>query len=104
MRDMITAQLNNNLNSAGALAELDKAIAENTPDEAFVEFLDEAFGLDLAKTTPDISDEMKAKIAERQHAKDAKDYARADALRDELAAAGINLLDGADGVIWQFAD
>ena len=104
VRDMITAQLNNNLNSAGALAELDKTIAENTPDEAFVEFLDEAFGLDLAKNTPDISDEMKAKIAERQHAKDAKDYARADALRDELAAAGINLLDGADGVIWQFAD
>ena len=102
-KDAMMSYLNNNLNSAGAFAELDKVIAKNVPDSKFVQFLDQAFGLDIEKSTPDISKELKDKIAQRVEAKKAKDYAKADALRDEIAEAGIVLLDGADGVIWQYA-
>jgi len=102
-KDAMLAYLENNLNSAGALAELDKVITKSVPNETFVKFLDDAFGLNIAETTPDISKELKDKIAERTAAKKAKDYAKADALRDEIATEGIVLLDGADGVIWQYA-
>lgn len=103
VRAAILAHLGNNLNSAGALAELDVAMSKNVPDEGFVKFLDDAFGLKIAETTPDISDELKQKIAERFAAKKAKDFAKADKLRDEIMADGIILLDGADGSIWQYA-
>ena len=99
----IMEQLNNNLNSAGAFAELDKILHENVPDEDFVEFLDSIFGLKIAETTPDISDALKRKIAERIEAKNAKDYAKADTLRNEILDEGIVLLDSADGTIWQYA-
>lgn len=102
VRAAILEQLNNNLNSAGALAELDKAIKNNVPSNEFVEFLDEAFGLKLAESTPDISDELKAKIAERKQAKTERDFAKSDALRDEIAEAGIKLLDGANEMLWQY--
>ena len=103
VKGAILTQLGNNLNSAGAFAELDKVMAKNVPDKKFVQFLDQAFGLDIEKTTPDISKGLKEKIAQRIEAKKAKDYAKADALRDEIAEEGIVLLDGADGVIWQYA-
>ena len=102
VRDAIKSHLDNNLNSAGALAELDVALTKNVPDVEFVKFLDEAFGLEIEATTPDISDELKKKIAERTEAKKARDFAKADALRDEILANGITLLDGADGSIWQY--
>ena len=104
VREAILGQLSNNLNSAGALAELDKAINNNVPDAKFVQFLDEAFGLKIEETTPDISDELKEKIKERFAAKKERDFAKADALRDEIEKEGIVLLDGTDGSIWQFAN
>ena len=102
-RKAMIEQLSNNLNSAGAFAELDKAINANTPDEDFVKFLDDAFGLGILETTPDISDELKAKIEERVKAKRERDFVKADALRDEIMEEGIVLLDNAEGSIWQFA-
>lgn len=41
-----------------------------------------------------------AKIEERKAAKKEKDFARADAIRDELLAKGIALKDTREGVIW----
>ena len=103
-KDAIKEQLDNNLNSAGAFAELDKAISQNVPNEDFVKFLDDAFGLDIANNSKDISDELKQKILDRIEAKKTKNYEVADRLRDEIAAEGIVLLDGADGTIWQYAE
>ncbi len=103
VKSAIIEQLNNNLNSAGAFAELDKVLTKNVPDDDFIKFLDQAFGLNIEETTPDISEELKQKIAERYEAKKARDFAKADALRDEITKAGIVLLDGADGSIWQYA-
>ena len=95
--------LNSNLNSAGAFAVLDGvAKSGKAPSDNFLKFIDEAFGLEIANSTQDISDELKSKISERVAAKAEKDYAKADALRDEIADAGIELLDSADGVKWQY--
>lgn len=44
--------------------------------------------------------EIKAKIAQRQEAKVNKDFAQADAIRDELAALGIILKDSRQGTTW----
>lgn len=103
VKSAILEQLNNNLNSAGAFAELDKVLTKNVPDDDFIKFLDQAFGLNIEETTPDISEELKQKIAERFEAKKARDFAKADALRGEIAKEGIVLLDGAGGSIWQYA-
>lgn len=99
--DDILENLNNNLNSAGAFAALDKAMAGRVPNEDFVEFLDDVFGLNLLGTTHDITDEQKAKIEQRKRAKEMKDYALADKLRDELSREGIAILDGKE-TIWQY--
>ncbi len=40
-------------------------------------------------------------IARRQQAREQRDFARADAIRDELLKEGIQLLDSADGVKWK---
>ncbi|MCP1312750.1 MULTISPECIES: cysteine--tRNA ligase [unclassified Halomonas] len=48
-----------------------------------------------------ISDaDIEMKIAERQQAKTDRDFARADAIRDELAALGVVLKDSREGTTW----
>ena len=47
------------------------------------------------------ADEIEALIAKRNAARAAKDFATADAVRDQLAAAGIRIEDGADGTSWR---
>jgi cysteinyl-tRNA synthetase len=97
--------LNSNLNSAGAFAVLDGVAKSGmAPSNEFLKFIDEAFGLEIGKTTPDISDDIKAKIVERTAAKESKEYATADKLRDEISAQGVELLDSADGVKWAYAN
>ncbi|ESA57942.1 cysteine--tRNA ligase [Streptococcus pyogenes] len=44
--------------------------------------------------------DIEALIAKRQEARANRDFATADAIRDQLAAQGINLLDTKDGVRW----
>ncbi|WP_353662587.1 cysteine--tRNA ligase [Hydrogenimonas sp. SS33] len=43
-------------------------------------------------------------IAERNEAKKAKDFRRADAIRDELAAMGVQLMDTPAGTMWEKAE
>ena len=49
------------------------------------------------------AEQIEALIAERAAAKKAKNYARADEIRDQLAAKGVILEDGPDGVKWRRA-
>jgi cysteinyl-tRNA synthetase len=44
---------------------------------------------------------MEMLIAMRAQARADRDYARSDAIRDQLAALGISLEDRADGTIWK---
>jgi cysteinyl-tRNA synthetase len=47
------------------------------------------------------SDDIEALIEKRNVARAAKDFATADAVRDELASAGIKIEDGASGTTWR---
>lgn len=46
------------------------------------------------------AEDIEAKIAERAAARQAKDFAKADAVRKELEALGIDIADGAEGTRW----
>ena len=45
--------------------------------------------------------DVDAKIAARSAARDAKDFAAADRLRDELVALGVEIMDGPQGTRWR---
>jgi cysteinyl-tRNA synthetase len=56
---------------------------------------------DKAADNDDLASYVDGKIAERQAARKAKDFAKADAIRDELKEKGIVLEDTKDGVKWK---
>ena len=65
--------------------------------------LTDVLGLIVDKKEEILDDEIEALIAERQAARKAKDFARADAIRDELLEKGIILKDTREGVKWKKA-
>jgi cysteinyl-tRNA synthetase len=56
-------------------------------------------GLEVARPSRG-DDEIDALVAQRDAARQSKDFAEADRLRDELASRGITLEDTASGTIW----
>ncbi len=61
---------------------------------------DQVLGLDLereARAGWEPTDEMRTLMAERDAAREARDYAKADELREGLAAMGLEVMDGAAG-------
>jgi cysteinyl-tRNA synthetase len=48
-----------------------------------------------------LAEEIESLIQERNEARAARDFARADQIRDRLASAGISIEDGADGTRWR---
>jgi cysteinyl-tRNA synthetase len=56
-----------------------------------------ALGLSLERNESEVPEKIKAVAEKRWAARSAKDWAAADALRKELAAAGWSMLDGKDG-------
>lgn len=97
-RETALALVNNNLNSAEVLANIDNS-SLNLDDWRYI---DELLGLNLIATTPDISDNLKQKVKERENARKNKDFLTSDRLRDELAAENLTVLDTDAGPIWQY--
>lgn len=88
-----------NLNSPQAFAYIDKVEDGNL---AFWRKVDQLFGLGLISSSPNISDEAQELLHERAVARMNKDFTRSDQLRAQLAQLGYNVLDTANGQIWQF--
>ena len=65
--------------------------------------LTDVMGLIVNKKEEILDEDIKALIEERQAARKAKDFARADQIRDELAGKGIILEDTREGVKWKRA-
>jgi cysteinyl-tRNA synthetase len=117
--------MGDDLNISTALAVIDEMIAttNDTFDKeaknkalkketiANIEFIDTLLGFGGKEPFTyfqiGISDEEKAeielRIAERSEAKSNKDFARSDAIRDELISMGISIMDTPDGTVWEKA-
>jgi len=57
--------------------------------------------LDFEKGTNEVNKEALALIEERKLAREAKDFARSDQLRDQLAAMGVLVEDTAEGMLYR---
>ncbi len=68
--------------------------------EEFLSYLNLALGINLLM--PNITDEQKQLISEREKAREKKDWAKSDELRDALKAQGIDIRDTANGQIWSY--
>jgi len=69
---------------------------------SFLETIDQLLGIDLIASTPDIHDDVKRLIIERERARDNKDWAAADKLRAAIEKSGITVRDTAHGSIWEY--
>ncbi len=98
--EKVLAAVNNNLNSPEAFAVID----ESKLSLADWQKVDELFGLELVEDSPDIDNETRQLIFEREVARNRKDWAEADRLRELLAERGISVKDTADGSVWGYLD
>lgn len=90
--------VNDNLNSAKAFAVID-GLKWSLEDW---QKIDELFGLCLIKDSPNINEETKELIDERESARKEKDFTKADKIRRLLASQGIQVKDTNSGPIWQY--
>jgi cysteinyl-tRNA synthetase len=103
--------LEDDLSTPRALAELWGLLRDNgaPPAEALAAAfdMDRVLGLSLGEglgeAPEDPGEEIRALIAERAAAKKAKDFSRADAIRQGLRERGIILEDGPQGTSWRAA-
>ena len=110
------AAMDDDFNTADALAaifELVKFANTNVNENSSKEFaaglyeelfkLSDVLGLKIEKKEEMLDKEIEDLIQERQAARKAKDFKRADEIRDELLKKGIILKDTREGVKWQRA-
>ena len=110
------AAISEDLNTAVALTLLEEAAGMKKIDagqkRATLATMDAVLGLDLLtigradlrvrpKAATIAEDEIEAILARRKEARAAKDFAASDALRDELIAAGVEVMDG-DPLGWDW--
>lgn len=109
--DQFRVAMDDDLNTAGAVdlmfrqvreanTALDSDDAATAASAAAAAFeIATALGLELGSATEEAPEEIRRMADERHEARASKDFARADALRDELASAGWTVEDGADGPV-----
>lgn len=98
--------LSDDLNTANALTLLYDVLKLNTTDSTkrqIIESYDEVLSLDLTKERKNEIDEsyILEMIEKRNEAKKNKNFAEADAIRDELASKGITLKDTREGTTYE---
>ena len=96
--DEIVSAVSDNLNSAEAFAAIDNS--ELSLDDW--KKIDELFGLKIIADSPDFSSEIQDLIIERQAAREKKNFARSDEIRNQLEERGITIKDTPAGPIWQY--
>jgi len=105
--ESIYALLRADLDTPRALVKLralerDSSISDSSKAQVFAA-VDNFFALDLTRafTAPELSPDVQELIALRAQAREAKDFARSDELRDELATKKIKVNDGPNGQSWE---
>ena len=106
--------MDDDLNTADAVSavfELVKFANTNASADSSKEFVEtlkkeiselcDILGIITEKKADSLEAEVEALIAERQAARKAKDFAKADEIRDKLLAMGIQLKDTREGVKWK---
>ena len=104
--------LSHDINTSSAITvlyDMLKAELSDASKRVLVQSMDEVLSLQLENTweekEADVDDELASyvekKIEERKEAKKAKDFAKADAIREELLAKGIVLKDTREGTFWE---
>jgi cysteinyl-tRNA synthetase len=114
--EALDAAVSDDLNTPRALPVLDEMLADKKLSPATrlkaLETFDDVLGLALSDLTREAlrvmpaaasitPGEIEARLAERREARLAKDFARSDAIRAELAAAGVEVMDG-DPLGWDW--
>ncbi len=101
LREEFTQVINDDLNMPEAVALLWRALKDQRIDMTMVIEFDKVFGLQLhtpaQEQTIILSEEVESLLAERQAARDAKDWQESDRLRDAIAELGYAVEDTADG-------
>jgi cysteinyl-tRNA synthetase len=115
-RERLDEAVADDLATPRALIALDELLADKkvAPADrlAMLAEFDAVLGLDLTTigradlrvrpaTVTIGADDIVARLAERREARAAKDFPRSDAIRDELAAAGVEVMDG-DPLGWDW--
>ena len=105
------AALADDLNAPQALAAVSEALRTDdlSPADrwAVLADADRALGFGLADAEAPDADQsgtderIDALVAERQAAREAKDFATSDRIRDELAAEGVDIVDTGEGPVWR---
>jgi len=116
MLETFEKAIGEDLNTAIALTALEDVLAAKKVDpsakRAVVEAMDAVLGLDLfgtsradlrlrPKAAAITEDEIEEVLARRRQARAEKDFAASDALRDELAGKGVEVMDG-DALGWEW--
>ena len=108
--DKFASEVGNDINTSMGITLVYDVLKSDMSDaakRAVIEDFDRVLSLDLLKEEKDdeVDDELtsfvEAKIAERAEAKKNKDFAKADAIRDELLTKGIAIKDTREGVVWE---
>lgn len=104
----LTSILADDLDTPGALAYIEKTLERINNGsicgpclEIIGRSIDDLLGIGLLK--PDISDKQKELLEKRQTARDEKDFAESDRIRDELRVQGIEVRDDIYGQVWSRA-
>ena len=110
-KEKFTDALGNDLNTSGAITVLYdvlKADISTATKLKLIDSFDEVLALNLtkeavteAKVDDELSKYVEQKLAERKEAKKNKDFATADAIRDELKSKGIVIKDTREGTTWE---